>query len=45
MQECHLNLSDTCDHFASRITLSSTSFCMRFTNWMVVSWRSSSCYS
>jgi len=26
-------------HYASRITSSWTSFCMRFTNWIAVSWR------
>jgi len=32
LHERHLNLSDTQDHFASRITSSLTSLCMRFTN-------------
>ena len=32
LHERHLNLSDTEDHFASRITSSLTSFYMRFTN-------------
>ena len=40
--ERHLTLSETWDHFASRITSSWTSLRVYFTNWIVVKWRFSS---